>query len=87
MAGGARSDHAGRETVATLERGAMDIRFECIYQGKRLFQVYREADWPLFLGTFPQCRRFIEVYNEKVLRSRNRDRRRRLIVELPQAAS
>jgi len=54
----------------------MDIRFECIYEGKSLFQVFRkDNDSPLFTGTMAQCRRFLEVYSEKVRKARHRDRK------------
>lgn len=54
----------------------MEIRFECIYEGKSLYQVIREnADAALFTGTMAQCRRFLEVYQEKVRKARHRDRR------------
>jgi hypothetical protein len=54
----------------------MDIRFECIFEGKRLFQVVRpEGEIVVFTGTFAQCKRFQEVYQEKVARSKHRDRK------------
>ena len=54
----------------------MDIRFECIFEGKKLYQVVREHnDAAIFTGTAAQCRRFMEVYQEKVSKARNRDRR------------
>ncbi|MSR75568.1 MAG: hypothetical protein EXS14_08905 [Planctomycetes bacterium] len=55
----------------------MDTRFECIFEGKRIFQVFRSgADAALFTGTRAQCQRFLEVYTEKVQKARNRDRSR-----------
>ena len=54
----------------------MDIRFECIFEGKHLFQVIREGvGTPLFTGTSAQCNRFMEVYQEKVMKARYRDRK------------
>lgn len=55
----------------------METRFECIFEGKRIFQVFREgADAAIFTGTRTQCQRFLEVYMEKVQKARNRDRSR-----------
>lgn len=55
----------------------MGTRFECIFEGKRIFQVYRDgSDAALFTGTKTQCQRFMEVYSEKVQKARNRDRGR-----------
>jgi hypothetical protein len=55
----------------------MDICFECIFEGKRLYRVVRSAgsETSLFTGTAHQCKRFIEVYQEKVMKARFRDRR------------
>ncbi|HMS15950.1 MAG TPA: hypothetical protein PKA37_03845 [Planctomycetota bacterium] len=54
----------------------MEIRFECYFEGKQLFQVLRESgEHALFTGTASQCQRFMEVYQEKVCRSRQRDRK------------
>ncbi|MAG56768.1 MAG: hypothetical protein CMJ83_10795 [Planctomycetes bacterium] len=54
----------------------MEIRFECIFEGKHLFQVIREGTGiALFTGTSAQCERFLEVYEEKVLKARYRDRK------------
>ena len=54
----------------------MDIHFECIFEGKKLYQVVRtHGDMPLFTGTVSQCKRFMEVYQEKVTKARNRDRK------------
>ncbi len=54
----------------------MDIVFECIFEGKKLFRVVRgNPDVALFTGTASQCRRFMEVYQEKVAKAKNRDRR------------
>jgi len=52
----------------------METRFECIYEGKKIFQVVKGST-PLFTGTWAQCERFKDVYNEKVLKSRFRNRR------------
>ena len=52
----------------------METRFECIFEGKKIFQVVRNAA-PLFTGTWAQCERFKDVYNEKVMKSRFRNRR------------
>jgi hypothetical protein len=55
----------------------METRFECIFEGKRIFQVFRDgSDAPIFTGTRTQCQRFLEVYMEKVQKARNRDRSR-----------
>jgi len=54
----------------------MDIRFECIFESKNLYQVFRrDSELNLFTGTLAQCRRFMEVYHEKVRKARNRDRK------------
>jgi hypothetical protein len=54
----------------------MEIRFECFFEGKQLFQVLREgSDHALFTGTSSQCQRFMEVYQQKVMKSRQRDRK------------
>lgn len=54
----------------------MDICFECIFEGKKLFRVHRDGtDQPLFTGTMSQCKRFMEVYEEKVHKARGRDRK------------
>lgn len=54
----------------------MEIRFECIFEGKYLYQVIREGTGtPLFTGTSAQCERFLEVYQEKVMKARYRDRK------------
>lgn len=51
----------------------MDICFECIFEGKKLFRVLRGgSETPLFTGTMAQCRRFLEIYEEKTSRSRQR---------------
>lgn len=62
----------------------MDIRFECIYEGKKLYQVVRpEGEAALFTGTVSQCKRFMEVYQEKVMKARNRDRKTLRVVQVP----
>jgi len=54
----------------------MEIRFECIFEGKHLFQVTRVGTGTsLFTGTSPQCQRFMEVYQEKMMKARYRDRK------------
>lgn len=54
----------------------MEIRFECFFEGKPLFQVLREStDQALFTGTSSQCQRFMEVYQEKLAKARQRDRK------------
>lgn len=54
----------------------MDIRFECIFEGKKLFRVQKpDSDHALFTGTMPQCKRFLDVYQEKIRKARSRDRR------------
>lgn len=52
----------------------METRFECIYEGKRIFQVVRDTR-PLFTGTWSQCERFKDVHNAKVMKSRFRSRK------------
>ena len=52
----------------------METRFECIFEGKKIFQVVKNTT-PLFTGTWAQCERFKDVYNEKVMKSRYRNRR------------
>jgi len=52
----------------------METRFECIYEGKKIFQVVR-GPLPLFTGTWTQCERFKDVYNQKVTKSRYRNRK------------
>ena len=54
----------------------MDISFECIFEGKKLFRVVKPAtELPLFTGTMAQCKRFLDVYNEKARKARHRDRK------------
>ncbi|NRA97560.1 MAG: hypothetical protein HRU14_15300 [Planctomycetes bacterium] len=54
----------------------MEIRFECIFEGKHLFQVIRGGTGtPLFTGTSAQCNRFLDVYQEKAMKARYRDRK------------
>ena len=54
----------------------MDISFECIFEGKQLFRVTKpETVLPLFTGTMPQCKRFLDVYHEKARKARYRDRK------------
>lgn len=66
----------------------MEIRFECIFEGKHLFQVIREgAGTPLFTGTSAQCNRFMEVYQEKVMKARYRDRKSLKRLQRERAAS
>jgi hypothetical protein len=64
----------------------MDIRFDCVFEGKKLFQVYKEVDWPVFTGTFPQCKRFIQVHHEKIAKNRFRERRSPRPVPVPATA-
>ena len=52
----------------------METRFDCIFEGKKLFQVVVDAR-PLFTGTWAQCERFKDVHNAKVRKSRSRSRR------------
>lgn len=52
----------------------METRFECIYGGKKIFQVVK-SESSLFTGTWAQCERFKDVYNEKKIKSRYRNRR------------
>ena len=51
----------------------METRFECIFEGKKIFQVFKNTT-PLFPGTWAQCERFKDVYNEQVQKSRFRNR-------------
>ncbi|HYC78050.1 MAG TPA: hypothetical protein VEI02_10520 [Planctomycetota bacterium] len=56
----------------------MEVKFERVFEGKRLFQVVgHDGETSLFTGTNAQCKRFIEVYLEKLERDRKRDRRPR----------
>src|SRR5262245_7333637 len=65
-----------RRNVRSQGERTMDIRFECVFEGKKLYQVVREhSEIAVFTGTAAQCRRFMEVYQEKVSKARNRDRR------------
>ena len=49
----------------------MEVRFDCVFEGKRLFQVIHfDGETSLFAGTFSQCKRFIEVHEEKAGRAR-----------------
>ncbi len=52
----------------------METRFECIYGGKKIFQVVKSEN-SLFTGTWAQCERFKDVHNEKQRKSRHRNRR------------
>jgi hypothetical protein len=56
----------------------MEVRFDRIVEGKRLFQVVsHDGESSLFTGTNAQCLRFIEVYKAKLDRDRRRERRPR----------
>ena len=56
----------------------MDVKYERRCEGKRLFHVLApDGETSLFTGTNAQCKRFIEVYHEKLERDRKRDRRHR----------
>jgi len=46
----------------------MQIEFDGVAEGKKIYRVKRGPDRPLFMGTLDQCRRFVEVYKEKVLK-------------------
>ena len=64
----------------------MEIRFECIFEGKHLFQVIRGgAGTPLFTGTSAQCNRFMDVYQEKAMKARYRDRKSMKRLQLERA--
>ncbi|HGY92338.1 MAG TPA: hypothetical protein ENK43_14310 [Planctomycetes bacterium] len=52
----------------------METRFECIFEGKKLFRVVNNSA-TLFTGTWSQCERFKDVYKEKVRKSRLRHSR------------
>jgi hypothetical protein len=65
----------------------MEIRFECIFESKYLYQVLREGGAiPLFTGTSAQCQRFMEVYQEKVMKARYRDRKSQRKLQQAQTA-
>jgi hypothetical protein len=60
----------------------MDVRFDRIVEGKRIFQVLsHDGESSLFSGTNAQCRRFIEVHLAKLDRDRRRERRSRRSAE------
>ena len=60
----------------------MEIRFECFFEGKQLFQVMRESsEHALFTGTSSQCQRFMQVYQEKVMKARYRDRKSQRLLQ------
>jgi hypothetical protein len=44
------------------------IDFEALHDGKKIFNVCKVGDKTLFTGTLDQCKRFIDVYKEKVLK-------------------
>lgn len=46
----------------------MEIEFEAVHEGKKIFNVKRRGDKNLFTGTLEQCKRFIDVYKQKVLK-------------------
>ena len=52
----------------------METRFDCIFEGKKIFQVLKDST-ALFTGTWAQCERFKDIYNEKTQKSRFRSRR------------
>ena len=67
---------AAGTTRSSRQEREMNIRFECMFEGKSLFQVFRGEENPsLFTGTRAQCQRFLEVYEDKVRKARFRDRR------------
>jgi hypothetical protein len=43
----------------------MDIRFLCIQGGKQFFEVVLNAE-QIFVGTRPECARFMKIHEEKV---------------------
>jgi hypothetical protein len=46
----------------------MEIEFEAVHEGKKIFNVKRRGEKNLFTGTLDQCKRFIDVYKQKVLK-------------------
>jgi len=46
----------------------MEIEFESVHDGTKIFKVRKAGEKPLFTGTLEQCKRFIDVYKEKVLK-------------------
>jgi len=46
----------------------MEIKYESVHEGKKIFNVRKSGDKTLFTGTLDQCKRFIDVYKEKVLK-------------------
>ena len=49
----------------------MEIEFEAFFEGKKIFNVRKSGKKTLFTGTIDQCRRFLDVYREKVLKQTN----------------
>ncbi len=45
----------------------MDIRFLCLQGGKKFFGVLLNGE-SIFVGTRPECARFIQIHEEKVAR-------------------
>jgi len=46
----------------------MEIEYEAVHDGKKIFKVRKTGNKPLFTGTLEQCKRFIDVYREKILK-------------------
>ncbi len=44
----------------------MEIEYEAIFEGKKIYNVRRRGHKTLFTGTIDQCRRFLDIYREKV---------------------
>jgi hypothetical protein len=55
-----------------LQVEGMDIAFKEEIHGKRLFRVFHIPDVDLFVGTMTECRRYVEIYSEKVHRQLSR---------------
>ena len=45
----------------------MDVRFLCLQGGKKFFSVLLNGE-SIFVGTRPECARFVEIHEEKVAR-------------------
>lgn len=52
----------------------MDTRFLCIQGGKQFFEVVLNGE-QIFVGTRPECARFMKIHEEKVSREHSDDQR------------
>lgn len=52
----------------------MDVRFLCLQGGKQYFEVVREGE-AIFVGTRPECERFLRIHEEKVAHAQEEARR------------